>query len=209
MRFKFYAFKILVVCVIIFIMQNLFSSFTNLFILNSDSFPQVWRFLTAIFLHGSLSHIIYNMFALLMFGSILEYIIGGKRFLFVFFSTGLLANIIGFFFYNSSLGASGAIFGIIGALVIIRPMMMIWAFGMPLPMFLAAALWVMGDLLGLYSYFIGNPISNTGYIAHLAGVFFGFIFGFLFRERRIIKNKSNFSIDNNTIKEWEDRYLLS
>jgi membrane associated rhomboid family serine protease len=49
-----------------------------------------WTMLTYIFLHGSFAHLFYNMFALALFGSILERVIGGKRFLFVFFVSGIL-----------------------------------------------------------------------------------------------------------------------
>ena len=100
-----------------------------------------------------------------------------KKFLLVFFVSGILANIISVFFYPSSLGASGAISGIIGALIIVRPMLVVWAFGLPMPIFIAGIVWVAGDLIGAIGYFAGNPIDNTGNIAHLAGMFFGLLFG--------------------------------
>jgi len=101
--------------------------------LNGDAFDgEIWRFLTAVFLHGGVGHILFNGFALLLFGSILERFVGGRRFLIVFFVTGILANLISVNFYSSSLGASGAIFGVIGALVIVRPGLTVWAFGMPM-----------------------------------------------------------------------------
>ncbi len=104
---------------ILFLTQLLISGFTELFLLNSSSYLQIWRFVTAIFLHGGLAHLLYNIFALALFGSMLERLIGSTRFLMVFFVTGVLANIVSVNFYDSSLGASGAIFGVIGALIVI------------------------------------------------------------------------------------------
>ena len=137
MKFRFYAFKLGIIMFIVFLVQLTIESFTDLFVLNQIAWTQLWRFLTAIFLHGSILHLLYNLFALVLFGSILEKLIGGRKFLWIFFISGILANIIAVNFYDSSLGASGAIFGIIGALIVIRPMLMVWAFGRPMPIFVA------------------------------------------------------------------------
>ena len=189
--------------IIVFIFQLLFKEFSELFILNKNSFIQPWRFLTAIFLHGSFAHLLFNSFALVLFGSILESLIGSRRFLRVFFVTGILANFFSINFYSSSLGASGAIFGVIGALIIIRPWMIVWAFGIPMPLIIAGVLWAAGDIIGLFI-----P-SNVGNIAHLSGMFFGFVMGVLYRKRELrefkIKNKE--IIDEKQIRKWEDGYL--
>jgi len=167
---------------LVFLIQLFVRGFTELFLLDSSAYLQIWRFVTAVFLHGGFAHLLYNVLALALFGSILERFIGGKRFLIVFFVTGILANLISVNFYDSSLGASGAIFGVIGALVIIRPLMVIWAFGMPMPMFIAGILWAAGDLIGLF------VPSNVANLAHLSGMFFGLIFGFSYRKK--VKNFS-------------------
>jgi len=207
-KFKFYALKICLVIFVVFVLQYFFSGFTRIFILNENSWSEPWRFLSAIFLHGSLVHLILNLFALAFFGSILERFIGGKRFLTVFFVTGILANLISVNFYDSSLGASGAIFGVLGALIFIRPLMTVWAFGLPMPLFVAGVLWIGADILGVYGFLTGNPIDSTGNIAHLSGILFGFIFGYFFR-RKLKKNarKVNVSIDENEIRKWEELYL--
>ena len=129
MKFNFYAIKLSLIICLVFVMQFFIKGFTELFVLNGLSLSQPWRFLTAIFLHGGIGHLVLNLFALVLFGSILEKFVGGKRFLGVFLVTGILANLVSFFFYNVSLGASGAIFGIIGALIFVRPLMIVWAFG--------------------------------------------------------------------------------
>lgn len=191
------------VCIIVFIIQVVIPGFTDALILNKSSIPEVWRFVTAIFLHGSLSHLLYNMFALALFGSILEGLVGTRKFLLVFFTSGIFANIISVNYYSSSLGASGAIYGIFGFLVIIRPMMTIWLYGLPMPMFIAGILWVAGAILGLFT-----P-SNIGHIAHLSGIIIGLIFGIIFRSqyRQIKIQGTKLRIDESTIKSWEDAYL--
>ena len=183
MKFKFYALKLCIVIILVFIIQFI-PGFNNLFILNKNADSEFWRYLTAVFLHTGVLHLFYNLFALALFGSILEKLIGSYKFLIIFFLAGILSNVVSLNFYPSSLGASGAIFGIIGALIIIKPMMIIWAFGMPMPIFIAGILWGIGDLLGAIGFLTGNPIDNTGNIAHLSGMFFGFILGRLFKNRK-------------------------
>jgi len=176
-KFRFYALKLCGIMFLIFLVQLLFSDFTELFLLNSFAFVQVWRFISAMFLHGGLPHLLYNIFALGLFGSMLERLIGSRRFLIVFFATGVLANILSVNFYDSSLGASGAIFGIIGALIVVRPLMVVWAFGLPMPLFIAGILWAAGDLIGLF------VPSNVANLAHLSGMFFGLLFGIVYRRK--------------------------
>ena len=208
MKFRYYAFKLSGIMILVFLVQFFIPSFEELFILNQSSFIQVWRFFTAIFLHGGLAHLILNLFALMLFGSILESLIGGRRFLFTFFATGVLANLVAINFYQSSLGASGAIFGVIGALIIIRPMLPVWAFGLPMPIFVAGIIWIGADLLGTAGFLMGNPIDNTGNIAHLSGVFFGFLLGTWYR-RNMPKRvrKRNLVIPEDIARRWEEAYI--
>lgn len=207
-RFRFYALKLSGIMIVIFVLQLLIGGFTELFILNGQAFIQPWRFLTAIFLHGGIAHLLYNLFALALFGSILEKLVNGRRFLIVFFVTGVLANVLSVNFYPSSLGASGAIFGVIGALIVIRPMQVVWAFGLPMPIFVAGIAWAIGDVIGAVGFFSGNPLDNTGNLAHLAGMFFGLILGVLYREKRKRRN-SRVILDEGSIRRWEMGYLGS
>jgi len=177
-KFRFYFIWLSLLCIIVFLLQQI-PSFTELFLLNKAVFQgEIWRLVTAIFLHGSLIHLVYNLFALLLFGLILEKTIGSKKFLLVFFVSGIIANIISVNYYDSSLGASGAIMGIIGALTIIKPMMLIWAFGLLLPMFVAAIIWITGDILGIFGFEQG-----VGNIAHLSGIAIGMLFGMFLRKK--------------------------
>ena len=209
-KFKFYALKLCFWMFVIFLIQLLIKGFTELFLLDNHVFTQVWRFLTAIFLHGSFVHLLYNSFALALFGSILEKLIGGRRFLFVFFAAGILANIVSVNFYDSSLGASGAIFGVIGALILVRPMLTVWAFGLPMPIFVAGIIWAAGDLLGAIGYLTGNPINDTGNIAHLSGLFVGLLMGIFYRKRfSLIENQNSprVLVHEGSMRAWEDRWI--
>jgi len=202
-RYKFYAFKLAGICIAIFVLQVLFEGFSELFVLNQSAWIQVWRFVSAVFLHGGIGHLVYNMFALLLFGGILEKVIGGKKFLIVFFVSGIAANLISVNFYSSSLGASGAIFGIIGALVILKPGMTVWAFHLPMPMFLAGVIWAIGDIMGIFM-----P-SNVANIAHLAGMAAGMVFGIMFRgkDREIGRKPGEIVINERSMRMWEDVHM--
>lgn len=198
---------IALICIFVFILQSLFPAFTEFFILDGSAYREPWRFVTSIFLHADIGHIAYNMFALVLFGMILERFIGGRRFLLVFFATGIIANVIAVNFYSSSLGASGAIFGIIGALIIVRPLLTIWAFGLPMPIFVAGILWAIGDFIGLYGFVTGNPLNNTGNIAHLAGLFLGIFIGLFFRDWKKKETKEKYHVDQKEFERWEDFYM--
>jgi len=199
-KMKFYSLWLCLICIGVFILQLIIPGFTELFVLNQTSWFQVWRFITSIFLHASLLHLLYNLFALALFGIILEKLIGSNKFLLVFFASGIIANLIAVNFYDSSLGASGAIYGILGCLAVIRPLMMIWAFGFPMPMFIAAILWVGAGVLGVFM-----P-SNVGDIAHLSGIGVGFLIGLILREWRRTKREL-IRVPEGYMRIWENNYM--
>ncbi|MDP3882009.1 MAG: rhomboid family intramembrane serine protease [Nanoarchaeota archaeon] len=167
------------------------------------SWQEPWRFASSLLLHGSFGHLLYNMFALALFGSLLEKFIGGRKFVLVFFISGIIANLIGINFYDSSLGASGAIYGVFGVLMVIRPGMIVWAAGFPMPMLIAGFVWAAGDLIGLFI-----P-SNIGHIAHLSGMIAGLFYGIFVRVRYKEKRKSDnrIIIDERDVRRWEDYYM--
>jgi len=203
---KFVTLWLSLVCIIFFIFQLIIPNFTDFFILNSSSYAQPYRFITSIFLHGSFSHLIFNLFALILFGLILESLVGSKRFLMIFFVSGILANLVSVNFYPFSLGASGAIYGIFGTLTIIRPLMTVWVFSLPMPMFFAAIIWIVLSIIGIF-----NPTDNTGHIAHLSGILFGFIFGIILKiknkQQRVKKEKIH--IPEEYMQRWEDSWIMN
>jgi len=77
---------------------------------------QIWRLITPLFLHGSILHIGFNMYALYVFGRGMEARFGKMRFLALYFMTGFAGNVFSFVLTPAaSLGASTAIFGLLGA----------------------------------------------------------------------------------------------
>jgi len=78
-----------------------------------------WRLVTAVFLHGGLIHIGFNMMALLQLGPPLEELYGSGRYTFLYVLTGAFGFLVSAFFGNVSLGASGAILGLVGAMLAI------------------------------------------------------------------------------------------
>lgn len=188
----------------IFVIQVIFPPLTEDFLLiSSDVYERPWILVTPIFLHGDITHLLYNMLALATFGSILEKSIGERKFLFVFFITGLISSIASTFLYTSVLGASGAVFGVIGALALLRPRMVVWALGVPMPMVVAAAAWSTLDIIGLFS---PSGIANLG---HLGGLFAGLILGIVWRKKypEPKKRKSEKILKDEDVDEWEKHYM--
>lgn len=195
---------LIAICSAIFVTQISYPPFTNEFVLvSSEVAAKPWTLITAMFLHADYSHLFYNMLALVMFGLVIENIIGSKRFLIVFFASGIFANFASLFFYESVLGASGAIFGVMGMLVAIRPRMIAFALGVPMPMIIAASVWALLDLAGVF--YPGN-IAN---IAHLAGLASGILSGFLLRKRfpEHLEKKGEQPLSKKELDEWENEWM--
>ena len=78
---------------------------------------QPWRFITAIFLHGGLLHIGFNMWVLLDIGPMVEEMYGSARYLFLYVVTGAAGYVLSSFAGHLSVGASGSLLGLIGVLL--------------------------------------------------------------------------------------------
>ncbi len=127
------------------------------------------------FVHGGLFHIFFNMMALFYVGNIVERAYGPSRLITIYMLSGIFGNILTHFFipYAISVGASGAIFGLIGLLfgagfrhdtpVILKPI----TGTALLPIILINVIW--GFL----------PGANINNFAHLGGLAVGFTFGWL------------------------------
>ncbi len=193
------------ICVVLFILQTLFPIVTYTFVLvSSEVLLRPWVLITSLFLHGGTNHLISNMFMLALFGTILEKVIGYKKFLGLYFVAGLIANLGTLPFYGSSLGASGAIMGIMGCLAVLRPRMTVYLGYVPMPMIVAAVVWAALDLFGAFV-----PIDNTGHIAHLFGMGFGIIIGLYYMKKfgeKAVKIKTG-TISDRTMRRWEDNWL--
>ena len=186
--------QLMIANVIIFILQSFMPLFTETFVLNSaNAFAQPWTLVSAMFLHGSFSHLLFNMYALLIFGPLIERSIGTKRFWLLYFGAGILAS-LGFVIYrelilgmsSSALGASGAVMGILGMVIMLFPKMkVLFFFFVPMSMRTAGILFAAIDLFGAF-----NPASNIAHVAHLAGLVVGLIYGWqLLKKGKQFKRK--------------------
>jgi membrane associated rhomboid family serine protease len=167
--------KIIGVNVAIFFLQLVLPNFTNTFVLiGSDMFARPGILLTSMFMHGSFNHLFFNMYALLLFGPLIEAKIGSKRFLYFYLITGLLAAIGYGLIYpaQSALGASGAIMGVIGMTIMLLPHLKILLFFIiPMSMRTAGIIFAAIDIFGLF-----NP-GGVANLAHLIGLAAGLALG--------------------------------
>lgn len=76
-----------------------------------------WRFVTAVFLHGGLLHIGFNMWVLMDVGPMVEELYGSARFLFIYVATGIFGYVVSSFTGHFSIGGSGALLGLIGVML--------------------------------------------------------------------------------------------
>jgi membrane associated rhomboid family serine protease len=175
---------------------------------------RIWQPFTYIFLHGGLWHLLINMLMLWMFGRELELVWGKKRFLNYFFLCGVGAGLIEVIVKFipllwghqpsdvPTIGASGAIFGILIANAILFPDREIWLF--PLPIMIPMRPFV--AVMAAIEFFstLGAAGDNVSHVCHLGGMLIGWLYlrrgSFLFRFRnevadwKLQKNKKRFEV---------------
>ena len=179
----------------------------------------IWQIVTYMFMHGGLGHIFFNMFALWMFGNVLENVWGPKRFLNYYLITGIGAGLVhllvtymrisavlpdlhpeqismvysegldvlsrgmnyqdpimgklNILLHTPTVGASGAVFGILLAFGMMFPNSLIYIyFAFPIK---AKYFVMIYGALELYSGIAANPNDNVAHFAHLGGMVFGYI----------------------------------
>ncbi|MAH43265.1 hypothetical protein CL614_06150 [archaeon] len=205
---KFIALILAAAIVVIFLLQMTISGFTEFMLLIPASFSG-YEIITHMFIHADYTHLFYNLFALALFGTILNNVIGDKRFVILFVIAGLIAGVSAFIFYadSSVLGASGAIMGIMGTLGVLRPKMTVWVIGAPMPMIAAVAVYAFIDLAGLIG---GSQGIANG--AHLFGLIAGIVYGFFLRSKHKLQEskKTKYTVVHIGDKEmhsWEDKWF--
>lgn len=189
---------------------NLNDMFGLHFILASDF--RIYQLFTYMFLHGGFEHIFFNMFAVWMFGRVLEQVWGPRRFLFYYLVCGVGAGLCqelvqyadyvvelapysrvdmggGFIVsmaeylnYMNTVGASGAVYGILLAFGMLFPNEQMYVFPIPVP--IKAKYFVVGYaaielLLGLT-----NQGGQIAHFAHLGGMLFGFLMIMYWRKKK-------------------------
>jgi len=135
---------------------------------------EIWRLFTSMFLHADALHLFSNMISLLIFGAYTELNYSKYQFLIIYFISGLTGSIFSMLLLplnTISLGASGAIFGLIGAafsiLIVRRDTPLIY----------------LGLIYVLY-FVISSFAPEVNYFAHIFGLLGGFIIGYLFKRHK-------------------------
>ncbi len=176
--------SLIVACIIIFLGQMIIGPvFEDFLVLRGiELYEQPYLILTSMFAHGGLHHIAFNMLALFIFGSALERKLGGGNFLVLYLVSGVLGG-IGFMLlsnpFSSAVGASGAIYGIIGAVALLMPNMRILLMGIPMPMYIAGFLYMAIELIGL------GASDGIAHSAHLLGLFGGIAIAYWINKNRV------------------------
>jgi membrane associated rhomboid family serine protease len=137
-----------------------------------------WTIITNIFVHAGIWHLATNMFTLYFFGTFLIQIIGEKRFLLVYFVAGLVGSFFFIFLapqFSIGVGASGAVFGLGGALALLVPRVKVMVFPLPVPM----PLWV--AVIG--GFLLVSFLPGVAWQAHLGGLLAGLGLGYYFKRR--------------------------
>ena len=158
---------------------------------------EYWRLLTSTFLHAHALHLLLNMGILFLLGSLLEGVYGKSRFLFLYLISAIVSSIASLLFVQNALGvgASGAVFGLIGVAVVLGirykdrlPRRLGRIFGLRLVPFIGIDLLLGFFVLPHFNYNVNNA-------AHLGGLFTGVIGGIVLtpeifsyrgREKRIV-----------------------
>lgn len=174
-------YSIILICLAVFAVMTLVGGSTNTNVLiffgakvNSlISAGQYWRLFTCIFIHIGFTHLFFNLYSLFVLGKFTETILGHGRLLIIFLLSGLSGSILSYLLSpNISAGASGAIFGLLGAFV---------AYGWKNKYF-----WKSGLITNLLvvlgiNIFLGLVSPGIDNYAHLGGLFIGVILGLFFR----------------------------
>jgi membrane associated rhomboid family serine protease len=186
---------------------------------------RIWQPFTYIFLHGGLLHLLLNMLWLWMFGRELELVWGKRRFLNFFFLCGVGAGLIEIvvktipmFWGNRpsdvpTIGASGAIFGILMANAVLFPDRRVWLF--PLPVAIPMRPYVAVIAAIEFFFTLGSGGDKVAHLCHLGGMLVGYIYlrrgSFLYSVRnsvtdwKIQRNKRRFQVYMNKHKEPPSR----
>ncbi len=158
---------LIALCTLVYILQILFPSLTTLGAVNGSLVRsgQVYRLVTGMFMHGSIWHLLCNMYSLYVIGCATENYFGKKKFLLIYFVSGIIGSMFSCIFNTGwSLGASGAIFGLMGALCY---------FGYYYRLYMGKALYSEIIPVIVLNLALSLVVSNIDFYAHIGGLIGG------------------------------------
>jgi membrane associated rhomboid family serine protease len=172
---------ILGLCVIVSLLSLIAPGFVYSYLALNPAyvFQRPWTLVTHMFVHANFDHLFWNMLFLFFFGVELERRVGEVRFIEIYLLSGLAAAFGQMFVSTGTLlGASGALFGVLGCLAIIAPDIRILLFFIiPLRIQYAVVLFALIDFMMMGS---GDNIAHA---AHLTGLIVGLAFGYMMRNQ--------------------------
>lgn len=138
-------------------------------------FEKLYLVLTSLFLHADAAHLLSNMLALLFFGAALESEVSRKTYLALFVTGAAAGDFLFLLVYpqgTTAVGASAAIFALIGAATLIRPFDL--SLPAPVPLAFLGIMYAAYNVHGL----VATPHEGIAYAAHFGGLFIGLAYGF-------------------------------
>lgn len=161
--------RLLAANVLVFFLQQTLGGLTrSLVFVPAFALVRPWTVITYMFLHGGIMHLLFNMLGLYFFGSRVEERLGSRRFLWLYFLSGIAGALLSAVFSPSApiLGASGAVFGVMLAFAMFWPhdQILIWGI-IPVP---ARVLVLVTAAIAIYSGFGGRG-GGVAHFAHLGG----------------------------------------
>jgi membrane associated rhomboid family serine protease len=171
--------NLIIINALVFVAQMVFDSswdLTNRMALYSydSGLFEPYQLVTYMFAHGGFLHILFNMYALWIFGSVLERLWGAKKFLIFYLACGLGAGLTQMFIVGgSAIGASGAIMGLLAAFAYTFPNTQFYILPFPFPI-KAKYLAAIYAAIDLFSGFSGSD-DHVAHFAHLGGLVVGLL----------------------------------
>ncbi len=158
---------LMALCTLIYILQIFFPSLTACGAVNGTLVRngQAYRLITSMFMHGSIWHLLCNMYSLYVIGCATENYFGKKKFLLIYLVSGIIGSMFSCIFNTGwSLGASGAIFGLMGALCY---------FGYYYRLYMGKALYNEIIPVIILNLALSLVVSNIDFYAHIGGLIGG------------------------------------
>lgn len=180
---------LIVACVLVSLLYwNTQQSLEDWFVYSGEKLAKgaFWTLVTSLFVHFDLRHLIGNIVFLYVFGMAFEGEAGGKATAAAFFIGGVGSLLVSSLYYGpgiSMIGASGAIFTLAAAAMLVKPLKTSLFFFF-IPLGLVAILYFIFNALAVALGFGGN----VGYIAHVAGFMIGIPFGIAYSKGKWAKN---------------------
>ena len=195
--------NLIIINVIVFlftwVLERRDSTFMNAFVLFDPSTPwfHPWQLITYMFMHGGFWHILFNMYTLFIFGSVVERIIGSKKFLVFYLICGVGAA--GFHLLVTALlsgmsgpmvGASGAIYGVMLAYAMLFPESKLTLIFPPVTL---SAKWMVIVFAAIELVTgVTSTVEGIAHFAHLGGMLFGFLIIKFWKSRNILFDHDKF-----------------